>query len=70
MTRATRCPICKRSAEPPASNADFPFCGARCKTIDLARWLGGAYALDPATGSLEEIDPEQAEEVSLEEIDA
>ena len=22
---------------------DWPFCSPRCKTIDLGRWLGGAY---------------------------
>ena len=24
---------------------DWPFCSARCKTIDLGRWLGGAYCI-------------------------
>ena len=37
--RRSRCPICKKS-----SVADYrPFCSARCKTIDLGRWLGGDY---------------------------
>ncbi|MCC6646382.1 MAG: DNA gyrase inhibitor YacG [Polyangiaceae bacterium] len=39
-----RCPICgarePREPEPPR-----PFCGARCKEIDLHRWLIGAYAV-------------------------
>ena len=35
------CPICK---EPTA--ADFrPFCSARCRDVDLARWLSGSYAI-------------------------
>ena len=24
----------------------FPFCGKRCKTIDLGRWLKGSYAVE------------------------
>jgi uncharacterized protein len=24
-------------------NATFPFCSARCRTIDLGRWLGEEY---------------------------
>ena len=23
---------------------EFPFCSARCRTIDLGRWLGEAYS--------------------------
>ncbi|MEM9854472.1 MAG: DNA gyrase inhibitor YacG [Pseudomonadota bacterium] len=53
------CPICgDRTAQ-----AWRPFCSRRCADIDLARWLGGGYALPgkdcdaeeghppPATGS-------------------
>ena len=46
------CPVCgeamrgKGLAEWP----DFPFCSARCKTIDLGRWLGESYGL-PAEDS-------------------
>jgi endogenous inhibitor of DNA gyrase (YacG/DUF329 family) len=24
---------------------DYPFCGERCKLIDLGRWLGGKYQI-------------------------
>ena len=24
---------------------DWPFCSKRCKTIDLGRWLSGAYQI-------------------------
>ena len=41
------CPICGRAMEG-QSLADwpqFPFCCARCKTIDLGRWLGETYRI-------------------------
>jgi uncharacterized protein len=43
-TRKTelRCPICKKEVQ--SGNADFPFCGERCRTIDLGNWASGAYA--------------------------
>jgi uncharacterized protein len=36
-----RCPICRGKAEA----AFRPFCSARCRDVDLARWLGGGYAI-------------------------
>ena len=36
-----RCPICRA----PAELAFRPFCSARCRDVDLARWLGGGYAI-------------------------
>jgi len=33
------CPICGK----PAADEHRPFCSARCKLIDLGRWLGGNY---------------------------
>jgi hypothetical protein len=43
MHAMTACPICKGSALPRTDNADHPFCGSRCKLIDLGKWLGEAY---------------------------
>jgi endogenous inhibitor of DNA gyrase (YacG/DUF329 family) len=40
-TGARRCPICGAETE----TAYRPFCSARCRDIDLARWLGGGYAI-------------------------
>jgi len=35
------CPICAR-----ATAADYrPFCSKRCADVDLAKWLGGGYAI-------------------------
>ena len=44
------CPICGKKTAP----ALRPFCSKRCADIDLAKWLGGAYAI-PSD------DPEDAE---------
>lgn len=43
------CPICKKPVneidDPTAPNPSFPFCGERCKLIDLGRWLGERYRI-------------------------
>jgi endogenous inhibitor of DNA gyrase (YacG/DUF329 family) len=47
------CPICAADTD-----AKFrPFCSKRCADLDLARWLGGGYAI-PSD------DPEDADEVA------
>jgi endogenous inhibitor of DNA gyrase (YacG/DUF329 family) len=35
--------------------------------VDLGRWMKGEYALDPATGALDVIDPDEAEEIVLDD---
>tara|TARA_B110000114_G_C15025160_1_gene370592 strand:- start:198 stop:371 length:174 start_codon:yes stop_codon:yes gene_type:complete len=35
------CPICKN----PKSVENNPFCSARCKDIDLSKWLIGGYVI-------------------------
>ena len=37
------CPICKGAVLPRKENPAFPFCSARCKTIDLGKWLSEEY---------------------------
>ena len=39
--RIRRCPICGKAPLPPGKR----FCSDRCETIDLGRWLTGAYAI-------------------------
>ncbi len=41
-----RCPICEREFDPNAADAAKPFCSARCRTIDLGRWLGEDYGFE------------------------
>lgn len=39
-----RCPICKNVLTP-ETRPHHPFCSARCKTIDLAKWLTEDYRI-------------------------
>jgi hypothetical protein len=47
-TLKLRCPICKKTVK--STDADFPFCSDRCRTVDLGKWASGAYVIPtPAT---------------------
>jgi uncharacterized protein len=53
-TLKLRCPICKKVVQ--SSNAEFPFCSERCRTIDLGKWASGAYVIpSPVTDAEEQI---------------
>lgn len=58
-----KCPICKK----PVKNGepDFPFCGERCRLIDLGKWASGAYVIssplrDTDEGVNESSEPEES----------
>ena len=36
-----KCPECGK----PSSRENYPFCSPRCKSVDLNRWLSGAYVI-------------------------
>jgi len=38
-----KCPICTKDAKPRKENPAFPFCSARCKQVDLGKWLSEEY---------------------------
>lgn len=42
-----RCPICSKSYEIAMIDdlPSFPFCGERCRLIDLGRWADGKYVI-------------------------
>lgn len=63
--RTIACPTCGKPSGAPPANATFPFCSSTCRMVDLGRWMQGEYALDPASGKLDVIDPDEAEEVDL-----
>ena len=48
--RAPLCSICGK----PMVAAFKPFCSARCANVDLARWLGGGYAISSTTADDDE----------------
>jgi endogenous inhibitor of DNA gyrase (YacG/DUF329 family) len=56
------CPVCKKVVK--VSNAEFPFCSDRCRTIDLGRWASGGYVISsPVTDAdepLREDNPEDS----------
>ena len=57
--RTASCPICGKP-----SDARFtPFCGKRCRDIDLNRWLSGVYAVPVRE---EESEDEMAQERAAE----
>ena len=50
-----KCLICHKPVHP--SREDYPFCGARCKTIDLGNWASEKYvAHSPLTEADEKLD--------------
>ena len=50
-----RCPICGK----PASEKTRPFCGSRCRDVDLHRWLKGSYVIPGANAEPEPGDEEE-----------
>jgi endogenous inhibitor of DNA gyrase (YacG/DUF329 family) len=54
-----KCPICKKPTES-ENNPDFPFCGERCRLLDLGNWAAERYVVsEPA------FDDDESEEPSL-----
>lgn len=44
------CPICRKPTDSEL-NPDFPFCGERCRLIDLGQWADERYVIsEPVTG--------------------
>jgi uncharacterized protein len=53
-----KCPICKKDVK--LGDSDFPFCGERCRLIDLGNWSSEKYRISsPANPQRDE---EEAEE--------
>jgi hypothetical protein len=65
-TLKLRCPICKKTVK--STDAEFPFCSERCRTIDLGKWASGAYVisspLKDAEEAIRETNPEDLESKS------
>ncbi|WP_099863882.1 DNA gyrase inhibitor YacG [Pararhizobium haloflavum] len=52
------CPECGQ----PSARATFPFCSERCKSVDLNRWLTGAYAIPVREEEEAESRPDEADD--------
>lgn len=51
------CPICQKISERRPQNRFYPFCSARCRQVDLGKWLGEEYrvASQPAEEQEDEL---------------
>ncbi|MFM7200410.1 MAG: DNA gyrase inhibitor YacG [Myxococcota bacterium] len=49
--QAKKCPVCQTMAGAPTVNRAYPFCSARCRQIDLGRWLSEDYRIPEAEPS-------------------
>jgi uncharacterized protein len=47
-----QCPICRKPVK--GTDADFPFCSQRCRTLDLGKWARGAYVISSPVKDSEE----------------
>jgi uncharacterized protein len=45
MDAKASCAVCKKAIAARTENAFFPFCGARCRQVDLGRWLNEDYRI-------------------------
>ena len=52
-TVKVRYPTCKKPVK--STDADFPFCGDRCRVIDLGKWSSGAYVISSPVKDAEEL---------------
>ncbi len=48
------CAICNAPTATRPENPFAPFCSARCKTVDLGKWLDGVYRVPVATDDIAE----------------
>lgn len=52
-TLKLRCPICKQAVK--STDAEFPFCSGRCRTIDLGKWASGGYVVSSPVPDAEDL---------------
>jgi endogenous inhibitor of DNA gyrase (YacG/DUF329 family) len=49
MAGPTEAPLCVHCRRKPIDPAWRPFCGERCRLLDLARWADGSYRVPGET---------------------
>ena len=62
MKNSNQCCVCGGALLARSENPHHPFCSARCKLVDLSKWMGGNYSIpgepvrrDDSWGSEEEL---------------
>jgi uncharacterized protein len=63
QTLKLRCPICKKVVK--STDAEFPFCSPRCRTIDLGKWASGAYVVSSPASDEEEMLVDRSDDPDL-----
>ena len=53
-----RCPICRQVVEADPRNETYPFCGSRCRQVDLGNWLTERYRISEDVAESDGIDAE------------
>jgi len=53
-----QCPICRKPTDS-ATDPDFPFCGERCRLLDLGNWASEKYKISKPV--IDESTPEPPE---------
>jgi endogenous inhibitor of DNA gyrase (YacG/DUF329 family) len=53
-----KCPTCKKPVT--KKDPDFPFCGERCRLIDLGKWASGAYVISSPVHDISESIPDRS----------
>jgi uncharacterized protein len=56
------CPICRKPTDS-ETDADFPFCSERCRTLDLGNWASEKYKISKPVID-ESIDEPASDELS------
>jgi uncharacterized protein len=60
LPRIVRCPTCRHSAPLTESNPFRPFCSARCKEADIAKWASEEFRIPgPLVADLSEEELEE-----------
>ena len=56
-----KCPICKK-VEVVLGDPEFPFCGERCRIIDLGNWASEKYTIPAPLDRAEYLRDDDADE--------
>jgi uncharacterized protein len=56
-----RCPRCRQESSPRSLNSAWPFCGDRCKLIDLGGWMDGDNRISVNASETERTGPREDE---------